>query len=686
MKHSIGVKFMMILLTACSLVAAIGGAVGIVAMESKGLYVNGLELLQDQEYSSIADSVATDFADYYAVKNLSNLSYASREGRYSNPENRGDADHWTVKLRQGEQILVDPGNTSGYSLKFEYRMAPVYPIVSVWGPDDIPPESTEPSQETEAIRSSSAYEGVTVPEGYLYHEAETVWEGGSFTTYHYYYSEAPEYTVTVYMSPEVLESSALHILTTMYPHRYAFIAVLAVGLLLFSVGIVYLVWSAGWAPDGQLRPAGLNRLPLDLYAFVAGGGILGLTSLLFYLIDWMEYEGPHMGNLSLIGVNLLMLTLLTIGFLTAFSAQVKIRGFWWSHSVLGWCWRKIRGGVSLLWQGVQKLLGLLPVIWQWLLTAFLMAFSVVVLLLLSWNGNDFFEILLLADILLCVGIVLYGGYAFGTLMKGIRRMSEGELSYQIPTRYLTGSFLDFARQLNTLSETAMVAAQNQMKSERMKTELITNVSHDIKTPLTSIINFVDLLQKPHTQEESEQYLEVLSRQSGRMKKLIEDLVELSKANSGSISVDIVTMDAEETVNQALGEFADKLASVDLVPVFNHPEQPIRMAADGKLVWRVLSNTMSNAVKYAMPGTRLYIDLMRIEDQVMLSLKNVSREPLNISAEELMERFVRGDAARNSEGSGLGLNIAKSLMEVQHGDLQLLLDGDLFKVVLIFPAA
>ena len=231
-----------------------------------------------------------------------------------------------------------------------------------------------------------------------------------------------------------------------------------------------------------------------------------------------------------------------------------------------------------------------------------------------------------------------------------------------------------------------MAAQKQLKSERMKTELITNVSHDIKTPLTSIINYVDLLQKPHTPEEEKTYLEVLNRQSQRLKKLIEDLMEMSKASTGNLTADITKLDAVESVNQALGEFADKLEKAQLTPVFRHPEESVAMMADGRLAWRVLSNLLSNTVKYALPGTRVYIDVMALEGKVIISLKNISRDELNVDADELMERFVRGDDSRNTEGSGLGLNIAKTLMELQKGQLQLLVDGDLFKVTLIFPGA
>ncbi len=197
---------------------------------------------------------------------------------------------------------------------------------------------------------------------------------------------------------------------------------------------------------------------------------------------------------------------------------------------------------------------------------------------------------------------------------------------------------------------------------------------------------MDLLQKPHTQQEQQDYLEVLDRQSQRLKKLIEDLMDMSKASTGNMPTDITRLDAVEAVNQALGEFADKLEKAQLYPLFRHEKDQVPMMADGRLTWRVLSNLLSNAVKYAMPGTRVYIDLMEAEGKVLISLKNISRDELNIGADELMERFVRGDDSRNTEGSGLGLNIAKSLMELQKGQLQLLVDGDLFKVTLIFPGA
>ena len=282
--------------------------------------------------------------------------------------------------------------------------------------------------------------------------------------------------------------------------------------------------------------------------------------------------------------------------------------------------------------------------------------------------------------------ILYGSNCFGRLLEGAKRMRSGDLESKVEDNYLVGCFREFAGELNGLADVAMVAAQNQLKSERMKTELITNVSHDIKTPLTSIINYVDLLEKPHTAEEEKAYVEVLSRQSQRLKKLIDDLMEMSKASTGNIQVEIGEIDAVEAVTQALGEFADKLTTAGLTPVFHQSEENIMLLADGRLLWRAMSNVLSNAVKYALPGTRLYVDVSATQDKAIISFKNISGAQLNISAEELMERFVRGDSSRNTEGSGLGLNIAKSLMELQKGQLQLLVDGDLFKVTLVFPRA
>jgi signal transduction histidine kinase len=699
MRHSIIAKFLAFFLAALSLAGAVAGAAGIVAMENAGLYVNGLEELQDQKCEDIASSVAQSFTKLYAVDTFGNLNYTLRRDLYTDPEERGDAEYWCVKLEKDGEVLADPGDVSAYSMSWSYEIAPYYPIVSRQSPyDQEKPEVTQPdpTSPTSSPRGSQpgSFEGVEVPKGYLYYDTLNRWENGSITTYYLYYFEAPAYTVTVYLQPEVLESSSLHILTGIYPYRYWFIAVLVLGLVLFAVCTVFLCWSAGVTKDGTVRPGGLNRLPLDLYAALAAAGITGLVVLFARLLEWVSHEGPHPGNLSLLMVNLLGIIVLAEAFLFAFCAQVKVKGaFWWHHSVIGWTLGKLFRGIRFLFRAVGKVFGMMNIIWQWLLTAALMVLAAGISFLIAVisvnNGGDLQAIIGVLQFpvvaLFCIGVVFYGGYAFGTLLLGARKMAQGDLSHKISTKYLYGGFRECAEQMNSLSDTAMKEAQNRLKSERMKTELITNVSHDIKTPLTSIINFVDLLRKPHTEEERQQYLEVLSRQSDRMKRLIEDLIALSKATTGNIQVNITCLDAVEAVQQALGEFSDKLEAVSLTPVFRHPEGRIPVMADGRQMWRVLSNLLTNAVKYAMPGTRLYLDLSRNEGWVQISLKNISREELKASAEELLERFVQGDSSRSTEGSGLGLNIAQSLMELQGGTMQIHLDGDLFKVVLSFRA-
>jgi len=515
-------------------------------------------------------------------------------------------------------------------------------------------------------------------------------------------------------------------------HNTALTLILVISLLLFAALAVFLCSCAGCKKGStEIKAGGFNALPLDLY----GGGVAALCIGLAYLAFIMFQNA--IDQTSSQGITSTVLTVAVMGycgcvlfvcFCFAFAAQVKMgHGHWFWNTVAGRClklagrllhklflflpelWRfvlrivrdvfKVAGAlVTLLWSWAktalrflgrllrrvgklcERTLSLLPLTWQWIVTGGVLA---VWLLLACLGRNEG------AAVLWCVAAlvaVMYGSNCFGTLLDAAKRMRGGDLESKVEEKYLVGCFREFADELNGLADVAMVAAQNQLKSERMKTELITNVSHDIKTPLTSIINYVDLLGKPHTAEEGKTYVEVLSRQSQRLKKLIDDLMEMSKASTGNVQVEIARIDAVEAVTQALGEFSDKLTAAGLTPVFHQSEEAIFLLADGRLLWRAMSNVLSNAVKYALPGTRLYVDVSAAGDKAIISFKNISGAQLNISAEELMERFVRGDSSRNTEGSGLGLNIAKSLMELQKGQLQLLVDGDLFKVTLVFPRA
>ena len=266
------------------------------------------------------------------------------------------------------------------------------------------------------------------------------------------------------------------------------------------------------------------------------------------------------------------------------------------------------------------------------------------------------------------------------------RMAKGNIDEKVDTKHMYWEFKRHAENLNSIGDGMAAAVEQRMKSERLKTELITNVSHDIKTPLTSIVNYVDLLQKPHTPEQESEYLEVLDRQSKRLKKLTEDLVEASKASTGNMNVNLERTNTREIIEQSLAEYGRRMEQGNLTVIVNIPDEAPRAMADGRLLWRVLDNLFNNVCKYALAGTRVYIDAGIEGNEAVISVKNISRDPLNVSADELMERFVRGDSSRHTEGSGLGLNIVQSLITLMHGKFSLSVDGDLFKAEIRLPEA
>ena len=665
MKYSITVKFIAVFLAALLLVAAAASAFGVAILVSLNQYSISFETWYEQTCEARANTIADWVCQRYGLEYLSGLSpshwdytwlYSDSDGEISDTLGLKE-DGWTYRICDEEGEVLQTGNpVEAADASYKLNVSFTFPI---------PVENT-----TGEILFYDEYDKPV------------------YVTY----ADSPAYTVTVDMCADVLQvynGLSIGFLELFFGMRYGFVAALVISLVLFAVCAVYLCCAAGKShAHADPMPGGLNRLPLDAYLAAAGAACVLLAMLAFGILDnWFYDNGAYnLGAVALAAVVLMLAAVIAIGFFVAVAAQFKMRNFyWWHHSIIGWCGDKLWKGIRFMFRMLARLIRMMPVLWRWLLVAAGMALAVLISMLIVAveDSGVWFLILVLLG---CGAVICYGAYAYGMLLTGVKRMAEGTLNTKVSTKYLVGSYKECAQALNALADVAMVAAQKQMQSERMKTELITNVSHDIKTPLTSIINYVDLLEKPHTEQEQEQYLEVLGRQSQRLKKLIEDLMEMSKATTGNMAVEITQVDGGEAVNQALGEFADKLEQAQLLPVFRQPEQPVILRADGRLTWRVLSNLLSNIVKYALPGTRVYIDMTETADCVLISLKNISREELNISAQELTERFVRGDASRNTEGSGLGLNIAKSLMELQKGQLQLLVDGDLFKVTLIFPKA
>lgn len=508
---------------------------------------------------------------------------------------------------------------------------------------------------------------------------------------------------------EVVADGSTYPFQTAYRFRGFDIGAAVVSAIVLIAGTIYLCFGAGKKPyTMEIHPRFTNCIPLDLYAVAAGFCMILPAALGFRFLRSTEDAASLFYfrlYLAVYGLCAMAMALMAVTFLMALCAQVRLgKGQWLRRTVIGRCWNRFWGWIKRL---VGKVTGpisdadlgakakgflpkvvhwvrgtykTMPLMWQWLiLYGGLFIVTLWVAITFRYHEGWAFLLVAVAGFL----IVLYTGYGFGKLRDAAKRMSEGDLDTKIDTfnEFLYGNFAEFAGDLNHLGDTCIDAAHEKMKSERMKSELITNVSHDIKTPLTSIINYVGLLQMAETEEQRKEYLEVLERQSQRLKKLIEDLMEMSKASSGNISAELTENDIIEAINQALGEFSDRMGNLNLNVVFRQRDESLTAVFDGKLLWRVMSNVLSNVVKYALPGTRVYVDVAADGTKVFLSIKNISREPLNITADELMERFVRGDASRNSEGNGLGLNIAKGLMEVQGGGLELTVDGDLFKITL-----
>ena len=424
-----------------------------------------------------------------------------------------------------------------------------------------------------------------------------------------------------------------------------------------------------------------HKIPLDLFAAVLIGGGVCLGMMMAYELS---YRLSSVWELVLVMLSLLVGVLLTLGLLLSFAARVKAGG-WWKNTVLWHLWQWLRRIFHKLCRGIRYLWRGIPLIWKGALI---------------WAGISIIELIFIANAyvaeFLVVGwciekvlltpVLLWAMINMKRLQKGAEKISGGDLDYKIDLSPLM--LWDFRRHgecLNHIGDGMQVALERQMQSERLKTELITNVSHDIKTPLTSIINYVDLLEKAEPgSEEAEEYLAVLRRQTARLKKLTEDLVEASKASSGAITVNKLPTDVGVLLEQAVGEYEGRLSQAGMETVYIPGDVPIRVNADGRLLWRVFDNLMGNVCKYALPGTRVYVDAAQTAAGVTITFKNISAAPLNISGEELMERFVRGDRSRNTEGSGLGLSIARSLVELHGGTLEIRIDGDLFKAVVTLP--
>lgn len=443
----------------------------------------------------------------------------------------------------------------------------------------------------------------------------------------------------------------------------ALFALLALFCFCFSMA------SAGhWAGHEGIHLTWLDKIPADVWLLVL---------LCTFFIGWEAFY-YEWGRVFFCAA----LVPLVLLFLCAFAAQCKagtvLRGALIGR-IARFLWRIVRAVFRALLHTLVRL----PLVWKTALVGLVIAGAEFLLYI-----NDFYRVrygVFLALKLVELLAVLYIAVSLRTLQKGGEKLSQGDFSSTIDTRYLIGDFKRYGQELNDVQGGLEQAVQEQMKAEHLKTELITNVSHDIKTPLTSIVNYVDLLKKEDMPSPAaREYIAVLDRQSHRLKKLTEDLVEASKASSGALNVELQPTDVNVLLSQIEGEYQERLAACHLTLVTQPPAPGTMIQADSRLLSRVMDNLVSNVCKYALENTRVYVTAAVRDGQAVISFKNVSRDELNISPDELMERFVRGDASRHSEGSGLGLSIARSLVQLQGGTFALSIDADLFRADIVFP--
>lgn len=466
--------------------------------------------------------------------------------------------------------------------------------------------------------------------------------------------------------------------------NFAFYLTLALALAAASAGLlIVLLWASGRGPEGEEAVLPWpERIYTEAWALLlAGGTVLLLVLLTEYESNWIwavyRADSGQLDTLCIAGTAAITAwVLLAAMLLRTVTVRLRLRAL--ARTTL------LCRVVSFLWRRLSVFIRELPLTWKTLL-CFLLYLAAIFAADHLWPLRYWYPLPgAVVNLTVLMGLCWWSA-GFGRVRKGTEIIAAGNLNHQIETAHLPADLKGHAEALNNISGGLTTAVNEQMKSERFKAELITNVSHDLKTPLTSIINYVNLLKTTdQTDPRAQTYIEVLDRKSLRLKKLTEDLVEASKVSTGVLAVNREKIGMAQLLDQALGEYEEKLEEKRLAVVRTVPEGESYVYADGRHLWRVIDNLLSNCAKYALEGTRVYIELVRGKGTVSLSVKNISREALNVPPERLMERFVRGEESRSTEGSGLGLSIARSLTELQGGTFELAVDGDLFKAVVTLP--
>lgn len=491
-------------------------------------------------------------------------------------------------------------------------------------------------------------------------------------------AEETFYIVKAFVSRRITEGSRFYftklIIDLVYSLRYSGIAICASSFIIGMAFFVFLMCSSGHRRGyGRIYLGPLTKIPFDILTLVAAAAVY---LLLRFFIE-ATYIGTFIVAACIVILCIIAVSSLFLGWCMDFAARIK-HGRWWRNTVIYYVFSYICKAVRSVFRGIRILIRDLPLIWKAVAYLGVIALWGFLLAVLS-DGSARGFIFVVGGVLLAV-FTIWCASSFQRIRETAKKLKAGDLTAKVDTEKFFLDMKDHGDDLNSIGDGMTKAVEEQIKSERFKTELITNVSHDIKTPLTSIINYADLISKePAGSEKIGEYTDVLLRQGKRLKKLIEDLMEASKASTGNMEVDLKECDAGVFLIQTTGEYDERLRAAGLELVLKKPDSPVYVMADSRLLWRVIDNLLNNICKYAQENTRVYASLELFYGYAEICFKNISKFPLDIDADELMERFVRGDSSRHTEGSGLGLSIAKSLTELQDGKFNITVDGDLFKV-------
>lgn len=484
----------------------------------------------------------------------------------------------------------------------------------------------------------------------------------------------------------------------LYDNRNVIPVICCTGTILALLCFIFLLCSAGHKNGREgITPSAIHEIHLDVYTVVVA---VGAFTGLYLAFGWIGMNSSM--------INLIVLVVLfaaEVIWCTLYFMELAIRlkmGKWWQNTILYRVFRFFGRFCKRVFRGIVKLIRGIPMVWRTALLCLAVCVVEFFGLILFYNDTGVLLFFWAIEKFILCGAITFVALMCKELQEGSEALADGDLNYKLDTSHMVLSFKEHGENLNSIGEGISAAVEQRMKSEHLKTELITNVSHDIKTPLTSIINYADLIGKEvsgdakdtgdgtgtETAQEREQhiseYAEVLLRQSQKLKRLLDDLLEASKATTGNLEVHPEVCDVSVLLSQAVGEYEQRFSEKKLETIVKQPEETVKVMADGRHLWRVFDNLLNNIYKYAQAGSRVYLNVEHDGQNANIIFRNMSAYPLEMSPEELEERFTRGDRSRHMEGNGLGLSIAKSLTELQKGDMEIVTDGDLFKVVITLP--